>query len=108
MLTMSTKPSSGQLLGAQPSKSPWLTSFMATAPAPLKIPGDTNGPLQCISKMSRRKKCSAAWPPWKRNKELCHEHNFLQARWYQSVIPYLHVNGAAKLIAFMKDVFDAK
>ncbi len=23
---------------------------------------------------------------------------------YQSVIPYLHVNGAAKLIAFMKDV----
>jgi PhnB protein len=27
---------------------------------------------------------------------------------YQSVIPYLHVNGAAKLIAFMKDVFDAQ
>jgi len=27
---------------------------------------------------------------------------------YQSVIPYLHVNGAAKLIAFMKEVFDAK
>jgi PhnB protein len=27
---------------------------------------------------------------------------------YQSVIPYLHVNGAAKLIAFMKDVFDAR
>lgn len=27
---------------------------------------------------------------------------------YQSVIPYLHVNGAAKLIAFMKDAFDAK
>jgi PhnB protein len=26
---------------------------------------------------------------------------------YQSVIPYLHVNGAAKLIAFMKDVFAA-
>src|ERR1051326_2192529 len=27
---------------------------------------------------------------------------------YQSVIPYLPVNGAAKLIAFMKDVFDAQ
>src|SRR5947209_17516978 len=27
---------------------------------------------------------------------------------YQSVIPYLHVNGAAKLITFMKEVFDAK
>ena len=27
---------------------------------------------------------------------------------YQSVIPYLHVNGAAKLIAFMKNVFDAQ
>ena len=27
---------------------------------------------------------------------------------YQSVIPYLHVNGAAKLITFMKDVFDAQ
>ncbi|HEV8492287.1 MAG TPA: VOC family protein [Candidatus Angelobacter sp.] len=27
---------------------------------------------------------------------------------YQTVIPYLHVNGAAKLIAFLKDVFDAK
>src|SRR6476661_5649104 len=27
---------------------------------------------------------------------------------YQSVIPYLHVKGAAKLIAFMKEVFDAK
>jgi uncharacterized glyoxalase superfamily protein PhnB len=27
---------------------------------------------------------------------------------YQSVIPYLHVNGAIKLIAFMKEVFDAK
>ena len=27
---------------------------------------------------------------------------------YQSVIPYLHVNGAAKLIAFMKEVFDAQ
>ena len=27
---------------------------------------------------------------------------------YQSVIPYLHVNGAAKLIAFMKEVFEAK
>lgn len=27
---------------------------------------------------------------------------------YQSVIPYLHVNGAATLIAFMKDVFDAQ
>src|SRR5215831_21002762 len=27
---------------------------------------------------------------------------------YQSVIPYLHVNGAAKLIAFMKDVFNAQ
>jgi PhnB protein len=26
---------------------------------------------------------------------------------YQSVIPYLHVNGAAKLIAFMKEVFNA-
>jgi uncharacterized glyoxalase superfamily protein PhnB len=26
---------------------------------------------------------------------------------YQSVIPYLHVNGAARLIAFMKEVFDA-
>jgi uncharacterized glyoxalase superfamily protein PhnB len=31
-----------------------------------------------------------------------------QPEGYQSVIPYLHVNGAAKLIAFMKDVFDAK
>jgi len=27
---------------------------------------------------------------------------------YQTVIPYLHVNGAAKLIAFMKEVFDAQ
>jgi PhnB protein len=27
---------------------------------------------------------------------------------YQSVIPYLHVEAAAKLIAFMKEVFDAK
>jgi uncharacterized glyoxalase superfamily protein PhnB len=27
---------------------------------------------------------------------------------YQSVIPYLHVNGAAKLIAFIKEVFEAK
>ena len=27
---------------------------------------------------------------------------------YQSVIPYLHVNGATKLIAFMKEVFDAQ
>ena len=27
---------------------------------------------------------------------------------YQSVIPYLHVNGALKLIAFMKEIFDAK
>ena len=31
-----------------------------------------------------------------------------QPEGYQSVIPYLHVNGAAKLIAFMKDVFDAQ
>ena len=27
---------------------------------------------------------------------------------YQSVIPYLHVNGAAALITFMKNVFDAQ
>lgn len=27
---------------------------------------------------------------------------------YQSVIPYLHVNGATKMIAFLKEVFDAK
>ena len=27
---------------------------------------------------------------------------------YQSVIPYLHVNGAARMITFMKEVFDAK
>jgi uncharacterized glyoxalase superfamily protein PhnB len=27
---------------------------------------------------------------------------------YQSVIPYLHTTGARNLIAFMKDVFDAK
>src|SRR5215472_15184744 len=27
---------------------------------------------------------------------------------YQSVIPYLHATGAAKLIAFMKEVFDAQ
>lgn len=27
---------------------------------------------------------------------------------YQSVIPYLHVNGAAQLITFMKEVFEAK
>jgi PhnB protein len=31
-----------------------------------------------------------------------------QPEGYQSVIPYLHVNGAAHLIAFMKEVFDAK
>ena len=31
-----------------------------------------------------------------------------QPEGYQSVIPYLHVNGAAKLIAFLKEVFDAK
>ena len=30
-----------------------------------------------------------------------------QPEGYQSVIPYLHVNGAARLIAFMKEVFDA-
>jgi PhnB protein len=30
-----------------------------------------------------------------------------QPEGYQSVIPYLHVNGAAKLIAFMKEAFDA-
>jgi PhnB protein len=30
-----------------------------------------------------------------------------QPEGYQSVIPYFHVNGAAKLIAFMKEVFDA-
>ena len=27
---------------------------------------------------------------------------------YQSVIPYIHANGAAKLMTFMKAVFDAK
>jgi len=27
---------------------------------------------------------------------------------YQSVIPYLHVNGAARLIAFMKEVFERR
>ncbi|HXO38368.1 MAG TPA: VOC family protein [Candidatus Acidoferrum sp.] len=31
-----------------------------------------------------------------------------QPEGYQSVIPYLHVSGAAKLIAFMKEVFDAQ
>jgi hypothetical protein len=31
-----------------------------------------------------------------------------QPEGYQSVIPYLHVNGAARLIAFMKDVFNAQ
>ena len=31
-----------------------------------------------------------------------------QPEGYQSVIPYLHVNGAAKSIAFMKEVFDAQ
>ncbi len=31
-----------------------------------------------------------------------------QPEGYQSVIPYLHVNGAAKLIAFMKEVFDGQ
>lgn len=31
-----------------------------------------------------------------------------QPKGYQSVIPYLHVNGAVKLIAFMKEVFDAQ
>ncbi len=31
-----------------------------------------------------------------------------QPEGYQSVIPYLHVNGAAKLITFMKEVFDAQ
>ena len=31
-----------------------------------------------------------------------------QPEGYQSVIPYLHVNGAAKMITFMKEVFDAK
>ena len=30
-----------------------------------------------------------------------------QPEGYQSVIPYLHVNGAANLIAFMKEVFNA-
>src|SRR6476661_1505353 len=30
-----------------------------------------------------------------------------QPQGYQSVIPYLHVNGAAKSIAFMKEVFNA-
>ena len=29
-----------------------------------------------------------------------------QPEGYQSVIPYLHVNGAARLITFMKEVFD--
>jgi PhnB protein len=27
---------------------------------------------------------------------------------HQNVIPYIHVNGAARLVAFMKEVFDAK
>lgn len=31
-----------------------------------------------------------------------------QPEGYQSVIPYLHVNGAVKLIAFMKEVFNAQ
>jgi PhnB protein len=31
-----------------------------------------------------------------------------QPEGYQSVIPYLHVNGATKLIAFMKEVFGAQ
>ena len=31
-----------------------------------------------------------------------------QPEGYQSVIPYLHVNGAANLIAFMKEVFGAQ
>jgi PhnB protein len=31
-----------------------------------------------------------------------------QPEGYQSVIPYLHVNSAAKLITFLKEVFDAK
>jgi PhnB protein len=31
-----------------------------------------------------------------------------QPEGYQSVIPYLHVNGAVKLIAFMKEAFDAQ
>ena len=31
-----------------------------------------------------------------------------QPEGYQSVIPYLHVNGAARMIIFMKEVFDAK
>jgi PhnB protein len=31
-----------------------------------------------------------------------------QPEGYQTVIPYLHVNGATKLIAFMKEVFNAQ
>ena len=39
------KPSNAQLLSALRSKSRWQTSSMAIAPAPLKIPLGTNGPL---------------------------------------------------------------
>src|SRR6478609_1860097 len=93
----------------QRSRSPWLTSFMVTVPAPLKIPGDTSGPSRCIWRTFRRKRCSAAWPHRQKSRrpELASNTPY-QPDGYQSVIPYLHVNGAARLIAFMKDVFNAQ
>jgi PhnB protein len=45
------------------------TSFTVIEPARLKIPGDINGPSRCIWKMSRRKKCSAAWRPRQKSKK---------------------------------------
>src|SRR5258707_13794701 len=85
---------------------------MATAPAPLKIPGDTNGLSPFILKTSHRKKCSAAWRPKQKSNEAksttMTNKSAYQPDGYQSVIPYLHVNAASKLIAFMKEVFDTQ
>src|ERR1051326_2575320 len=40
----------------------------ATAPAPLKIPGDINGPSRCILRMSLRKRWNAAWRPKRKSR----------------------------------------
>src|ERR1700704_3766095 len=59
--------------------------------------------------MSQPKKCNAVWPRRPKSKEAEMSSKVpYKPEGYQSVIPYLHVNGATKLIAFIKEVFDAQ
>src|SRR5579862_2537870 len=81
---------------------------MVTAQAPSKIHSGTNGPWPFTLRTFRRKRWSAAWPRWPRSRRTKMTSKAYKPEGYQSVIPYLHVNGAAKMIAFMKEVFDAK